>query len=84
MPKRYCCVVGCHSNDGVVKEWKAETCIIHNVINGTEQCDCKLPYFLLTFPTKDIKLRDEWTKRINQKNWKPTYEFALFTSLMLT
>ena len=71
---RYCCVVGCHNNDGIVKEWEAETCMIHNVINGTEQCDCKLPFFLLTFPTKDIKLRDEWTKRINRKNWKPTYE----------
>ena len=74
MPRRYCCVFGCHNNDSIVKDWETETCKIHNVINATQQCDCPLPFFLLTFPTKDAKLREEWIRRINWKNWKLSYD----------
>ena len=78
MPRRYCCVFGCHNNDSIVKDWEAETCKIHNVTNGTQQCDCPLPFFLLTLPTKDAKFREEWIRRINWKNWKPSYDSRIF------
>ena len=73
MSKRYCCVFNCHNHDGIIKEWNNATCPIHQVINGLEHCNCKPPFFLLSFPTKDVKLREEWIKRINRKNWKPNY-----------
>ena len=57
----------------MIKEWQNAICPIHHVINGLEHCNCKPPFFLLSFPTKDLKLRDEWIKRINRKDWQLTY-----------
>ena len=58
----------------MVKEWQRSTCPTHDVINGLEHCDCKPPFVLLAFPTKDLTLRDEWVRRINCKNWQPNYD----------
>ena len=74
MPKRYCCVFNCHNHDGMIKEWRNATCSIHRVINGLEHCNCKPPFFLLPFPTKDLSLRDEWIQKIYQKNWHSSYD----------
>ena len=75
MGKRYCCVFNCHNHDGMIKEWQNSTCPIHHVINGLEHCNCKPPFFLLTFPSKDLKLRGEWIQRINRNpSWQPTYD----------
>ena len=65
---------GCHNNEGTLKKWKTSQCEEHKVINGTDSCDCKWPFFLTTFPTKDKDLKEEWIKRINRKDWKPNYD----------
>ena len=74
MPKRYCCVFNCHNHDGIIKQWQSAICPLHNVINGLEHCTCQPPFFLLTFPTKDVNLRNEWIQRINRKDWQPRYD----------
>ena len=74
MPWRYCCVFGCHNNSQTIKEWETSICKTHQVVHGLESCDCTVPFFLLSFPTKDKSLREEWITRINRKDWKPNYD----------
>ena len=74
MSKRYCCVFGCHNNSKAIKEWETSICETHQVIHGLDSCDCTVPFFLLSFPTKDKSLRDEWIRRVNRKDWKPNYD----------
>ena len=74
MSRRYCCVFGCHNNAKIIKEWETLICETHQVIHGLESCDCTVPFFLLSFPTKDKSLREEWIRRINRKDWKPNYD----------
>ena len=78
--KRYCCVFSCHNHDGMIKDWQNGTCPTHNVINGLDHCNCQQPFFLLSFPTKDVQLRDEWTRRINRKDWQPNYNTRICSS----
>lgn len=69
--KRGCCVVGCTNNHNNITAWKKQYCEIHEINHGIGKCICLPPFVLLTFPTKDIQLRNEWIKRINRKNWQP-------------
>ena len=74
MPHRYCCVAHCHNNSDIVKKWENSICEIHKTMNGTEHCDCKLPFFLIPFPIKNSELQEEWILRVNCKNWKVNYD----------
>ena len=74
MSKRYCCVFGCHNNSKIIKEWETSICETHQVVHGLDSCDCTVPFFLLSFPTKDKSLRQEWIWRINRKDWNPNYD----------
>ena len=74
MPGKYCSVVHCHNHDDEIKKWEKSICEAHGMINGLEHCDCKPPFVLLSFPTKDISLRNEWIKRVNCKDWQPNYD----------
>ena len=70
--KRGCCVYGCHNNTNKIKRWKTNTCETHKVKH--EECDCRVPYVMLTFPTKDRDMLNEWIWRVNRKNWEPNYD----------
>ena len=67
MPCRYCCVAHCHNNCDTVKEWEKNICEKYKTINGNEHCDCKLPFFLIPFPTKNSELPEEWIQRVHFK-----------------
>ena len=64
----------------MIKDWQNASCPTHNVINGLDHCNCQQPFFLLSFPTKDVQLRDEWTRRINRKDWQPNYNTRICSS----
>ena len=70
--KRGCCVYNCFNNSYKINRWRNEICDTHNIKHS--ECNCRVPYIMLTFPTKNLDLRNEWIKRVNHKNWQPNYD----------
>ena len=76
---RYCAVFGCSNGDYGLKKWSQLLCPLHHCFHGSDECNCRPPYELHSFPTKLKKplQRQKWLQLLNRnkphskKLWNP-------------